>query len=245
MRWPKGPPHLALNPHYFFCISLFLFLFGQVSGQGPPHLALSPPNVFFMFFLCFPFLDFNIKPCFPPKNGCFCLFFRVSLCFSLAFLLASPFFTSSFFVSLSLSLFSFLPSCFSFQFLVLAFCFRLVCFQFQDVLLFLVFCLFSCFVLNHHIRCVALLLVFLLFSVLLLWYVVIFLNVGYLSRTSLKKWKFRKPQNEKRRKNDILTRAVSTGVFTKSAFSFCVSLKLACFAENTIKIMVSAEKTKR
>ena len=43
------------------------------------------------------------------------------------------------------------------------------------------------------------------------------------------------------KKTDILTRAVSTVVFTNSVFFlFCVSLIFACFAENTIKIGVSA-----
>ena len=42
---------------------------------------------------------------------------------------------------------------------------------------------------------------------------------------------------------DILTRAVSTGVLTNSVFFlFCVSLNFAFFAENTIKIEVSAKK---
>ena len=46
-------------------------------------------------------------------------------------------------------------------------------------------------------------------------------------------------------KKDILTRAVSTGVLTNSVFfSFCVSLKFAFFAKNTIKIGVSAKKKK-
>ena len=43
-------------------------------------------------------------------------------------------------------------------------------------------------------------------------------------------------------KTDILTRAVSTGVFTNSVF--CVSLNFACFGENTIRIVVSAKQTK-
>ena len=56
MRWPEGPPHLALNPPYF-CV-----VFG------------------------FPFFVFNRKkPCSPLENGIFCLFLSVSLCFSLAF----------------------------------------------------------------------------------------------------------------------------------------------------------------
>ena len=48
-------------------------------------------------------------------------------------------------------------------------------------------------------------------------------------------------------KTDILTRAVSTIVFTNSVFFlFCVSFNFAFFAENTIKIGVSAQqKTKK
>ena len=45
------------------------------------------------------------------------------------------------------------------------------------------------------------------------------------------------------KKTDILTRTVSTGVFTNSVFFvFCVSFNFACFAENTIKVGVSAQK---
>ena len=58
VRWPKGPPHLALNPPYFDLFAFVFFLcfvfvvslccFGGFKGQvrwpkGPPHLALSPP----------------------------------------------------------------------------------------------------------------------------------------------------------------------------------------------------------
>ena len=81
MRWPKGPPHLALNPPYFFVFVFFLFFlfcfFGGFKGQvrwpkGPPHLALNPPYFLFVFF-CFcsfsllSFLCFLIdkKPVFP------------------------------------------------------------------------------------------------------------------------------------------------------------------------------------
>ena len=47
-------------------------------------------------------------------------------------------------------------------------------------------------------------------------------------------------------KKDILTRAVSTGVLTNSVFFlFCDSLNFAFFAENTIKIGVSAKKKKK
>ena len=75
VRWPTGPPHLALNPPYllvlfllllflfvcccFFGLLLFVLFFGGFKGhvrwpKGPPHLAPNPPFVFFCFFLfCF------------------------------------------------------------------------------------------------------------------------------------------------------------------------------------------------
>ena len=73
VRWPKGPPHLALNPPcflfvflflLFFCL-LFVCFFGGFKGQvrwpkGPPHLALNPPSIFCFFWLgscCFVFLS--------------------------------------------------------------------------------------------------------------------------------------------------------------------------------------------
>ena len=63
MRWPEGPPHLALNPPYLFflcfvfCFFVFVF-FGGFKGQvrwpeGPPHLALNPPCLFFVCFCLF------------------------------------------------------------------------------------------------------------------------------------------------------------------------------------------------
>ena len=80
VRWPKGPPHLALNPPYclvfvfllvvvFFCFLCLFFLgvlffcfcfFGGFKGQvrwpkGPPHLALNPPYFFSLFFFVFSF----------------------------------------------------------------------------------------------------------------------------------------------------------------------------------------------
>ena len=86
MRWPKGPPHLALNPPYlYFCFS---------------------------FFSSLPSLDLFLigKPCFSPEKGNYCFFICISLCFSLALFGPPPFFPFSFFVSLSLSLVLF--SCF-------------------------------------------------------------------------------------------------------------------------------------
>ena len=79
MRWPKGPPPLALNPPYI------LLLFCFVVGGG---LFCR------VFFLCFLFLKrlFSLW----KKEGIFCSFSSVSLCFFLACL------TSPFFVPLSL-----------------------------------------------------------------------------------------------------------------------------------------------
>ena len=99
MRWPFGPPHLALNPPYlFFCLFSFgfLFLFGS-----------------------FPFFVFNRKTLFsPPKKGIFCFF---SQCFP--FFLPSLFRLPLFhFLFLCLSVFLFfLPSFLSF--FLLPFCF--------------------------------------------------------------------------------------------------------------------------
>ena len=81
VRWPKGPPHLALNPPYFFVFVFLLFFvcfFGGFKGQvrwpkGPPHLALNPPYLFFfvfwvlVFFFALLSLFFNRqKTCFSP-----------------------------------------------------------------------------------------------------------------------------------------------------------------------------------
>ena len=120
MRWPEGPPHLALNPPYLlfifccFCCFCFLCFFGGFKGQvrwpeGPPHLALSPPYLFiylfiyFCFCFCcfcsFPFFAFNRKTLFLPLKRAFLYIFCVSLSFSLNLFWPSPFP-----VSLSLSL---------------------------------------------------------------------------------------------------------------------------------------------
>ena len=96
MRWPEGPPHLALNPSYFFI-------------------------VWFCFCFCFPCLSLLLidkQPCFPPRKGHFCLFSMFLFLFPLTFFGFPPFS-----VSLSLSL-SF--SCLSFFLLCLSFCFFFV-----------------------------------------------------------------------------------------------------------------------
>ena len=102
----------------FFCLFFFGGFKGQVRWpKGPPHLALNPPYLFLYFCFCFffvPFLSLLLieKPCFPPKKA----FFVYFLCFS--FFLPQPFLTSPFFCfsfSVSLLLLSFfLPSCLSF-----------------------------------------------------------------------------------------------------------------------------------
>ena len=96
VRWPKGPPHLALNPPYlFFFLFLFCFCFfvsfyvfleglkaGEVSRRATSlgvsrylqlSLALNPPYLFFVFclfcfFFLFPFLSLFLieKHCFSP-----------------------------------------------------------------------------------------------------------------------------------------------------------------------------------
>ena len=72
VRWPEGPPHLALNP-----------------PSGHLTWPLNPPYLLFFCFFCFflSFLCFLIhkNPCFSLEKGIFCLFLSVSLCFSLAF----------------------------------------------------------------------------------------------------------------------------------------------------------------
>ena len=76
---------------FLFCLLyLFHFLFSRVCF------------VFFLFLFLLLFLE--ERTCFPPKKRHFCLFFSVSLCFSLAFSL-SLFHSPCFTLSLSLSLF--------------------------------------------------------------------------------------------------------------------------------------------
>ena len=76
VRWPEGPPHLALNPPYlFFCfcfVFVFLFFFGVFllggfKGQvrwpeGPPHLALNPPYLFVVFLFSWLLFVFFLVP---------------------------------------------------------------------------------------------------------------------------------------------------------------------------------------
>ena len=238
-----GPRPSLLFCFFFVLFSFFSFCFiwgGGFKGQvrwpkGPPHLALNPP--FFVFlFLLFVFLK-DRKNCFPPKKGHFCCsFFCVSLCFFLAFLGPPPFSLS---LSLSLSFllfFSSFLSVFHFCIWFLFFLFFLFCLFFIQVdlqFLFLFFffydfCLLSCFVLNHNLKFVFVLhLVFLLlFLVFVAFIFCYFFMFGNLSKTSLKKKKHGNSKNSKNekcrktKKTDILTRTISTSVFTNSVFFF-------------------------
>ena len=106
MRWPEGPPHLALNSLFFIS-----FFWGGC------------------FFLSFLFFVIQKKLGFPRKGAFFCLFLSLSLCFSLAFfglplfqlcLSTIIFFFSSF---LSASLLSFTSFFLSLSFLLFLLCF--------------------------------------------------------------------------------------------------------------------------
>ena len=131
VRWPKGPPHLALNPPYFLFV-FYWFLF-----------------FFIAFLFCFCTRQTNL---FSPKKGHFLFIFQCLPLFLFSLFGASPIsFPFSFFVSLLLFSF-FLPSCFSFSLSDSCFFFLLcLLFLFQDVILFLLFCLLSCVLLNHNI----------------------------------------------------------------------------------------------
>ena len=67
VRWPEGPPHLALNPPYFFCFVIALFggFKGQVRWPFGPK-----PSFFMSVFSCFVFCSFpfftSIKKLFSP-----------------------------------------------------------------------------------------------------------------------------------------------------------------------------------
>ena len=106
LRWPEGPPHLALNPPYFFCF--LCFLFGFVSRRTK--------NLFY------------------PEKGHFCIFLNLfSLSLSLylsSFVVFLAFFLACFLfflVSVFLSLFFFLSS----YFLSLSWLFSFLCFLFS------------------------------------------------------------------------------------------------------------------
>ena len=117
-------------------------------------------------------------------------------------------------------------------------------------MLFFFFCLLSSFVLNHHVWFIfALYLVFffLLFLAFVAFIFCNFLNLGYLSKNiseTLEIAKNTKMKNAQKRTfwQEQLAQMCSQIV---SFFLFCVSLNFAFFAENTIKIGVSAKKKKK
>ena len=187
--------------------------------------SLGPkPSLFFVFlllFFCFPFFAFHrTKPVFHVKNGIFVYVsvypFVFSPCLALRF---------SFFLPVSCPLF-FLPSRFSCQFLGFAFCFCFV--LFSRCFCFWFFCLLFCVVWNRNIiyflvlHLVCLLLLLFLGFALIFCYFSIF---GYLSENIFQKiWKFKKKQRIIKTKTDILTRAISTIVFTNSVIYIYVFL---------------------
>ena len=231
MRWPKGPPHLALNPPCFLFVFAVLFLF-----------------VFFLFFSLLSFLFFyRQKTCFPPKKGHFLFIFSVSLSFSLAFFGPPPF-LPFLFICLSLVLL-FLPSFlfFIFSFWFLLFHFVVFVFLVSRCSFVFVFCLLSCVVLNHNISFIfALHLVFwlLLFFCSSCFAILLFFDFWKPVKNISEKMEIGKTAKMKNaQKTDILTKAVSTVVFTNSVFvSFLCFFQFCIFAENTIKIGVSAKK---
>ena len=115
VRWPEGPPHLALNPPYFLFV-LFVLFFVFLS-------LLLIENLFFPLEMCI-----------------FCLFLSVSLCFSLASF-GLPLFQFILLclclsLSLSCSFLCFFPPVFLFCFLLVP-CFSLfLCFSLSSLLLF-------------------------------------------------------------------------------------------------------------
>ena len=98
MRWPKAPPHLALNPPFvWFVLFSFLFLFSFLVLEDKP--VLTPKNRSFFIFQCLPLFLPSFLFNFP---------FSHSLSRSLS-------------LSLSLVLF-FLPSFFAFVFAFASLC---------------------------------------------------------------------------------------------------------------------------
>ena len=137
---PKPSFFLFVFLVVFFCFLFFWRVKGQVRWpKGPPHLALNPPYLFLLLF-CFVFCFFGCliqkRPCFPLEKGIFCLF-SVFLFLSPLALFGLPLFVFLFHC-LSFFFFSFfLPSCLCFLlsfgslFLSLSFFFFLLCFSFM------------------------------------------------------------------------------------------------------------------
>ena len=155
------------------------------------------------------FLFCSSLVCFVCVCFCLCLFLSVSYVIHLFAILVFWFNVHS-------------NLCFSLRFLVLCFLFLFCLVYVSDVPLCVFVFLLFCFVLNHKIRFVCFassyLVVVFRFDILFL------LIFGYLSKTSPQRLELANTKNQICRKTDILTRAVSTGVFTNSVFSFFVCL---------------------
>ena len=172
-----------------------------------------------------------------------------TICFGQFFLDYLAFFGLSLFhflfLCLSLVLF-FLTSCFSCQFLVLAFCFCFVCFLFQDVLLLVCFCVLSrllWFTILYIFPCI-------LFSCCCCCFgfcfdILLFFDFWLPIKKHLSKNgdPETKNKNAEKKKTDILTRTVSTDVFTNSVFLFLCFFEFCIFAESTIKRTKNAKNT--
>ena len=87
VRWPKVPPHLALNPPYFsFCFSFLSLLLIEKTcfplNKGIlDYFSVSPfvsPECFFLSLFYFLFLCLSLVLCFLPS---FFAFFFASFCF--------------------------------------------------------------------------------------------------------------------------------------------------------------------
>ena len=169
--------------------------------------------------------------------------------FLFSFLWASPF-VPFLFLCLSLLLF-FLPSFLSFLFLLLAFSFCYLCFLLGSRFYFVVFFVSACCLVLFWIIMFDFLLFSILFSCccflfLLLSYFAIFENWQPIKKHVWKFWILQKSQKWKMHKKRTFWQKQLAQKCSQivSFFLFCVSLNFAFFAENTIKIGVSAKKKK-
>ena len=194
-------------------------------------------------FVCFVFFWFLVfafarkTQFFPQKRAFFVYFVCVSLCFSLAFFELPPF-------SLSLSL-SLSCSCLASFLAVFHFCIWFLLFLF--VFCFFVsrcsFVFFFCFSASCLVLFRIIMLDFVLLCILFsgcwcccLFFLLCYFVVFYFLETCQKhlwkngNWKTAKMKNAEKQKTDILTRAVSTIVFTNSVFfSFLCFFKFCMF----------------
>ena len=164
---------------------------------------------------------------------------------------ASPFFPFSFFVSLSLVMF-FLPSLLFFISLSGSFIFFLFglllgsrCYVVFPFLLVVFFCFeSSCLIYFCFVSCFILLVVFGFCCFHILYFFEFWLPI---KKHLWKKWKLQKNQKWKMHKKRTFWQEQLAQVCLQivSFFLFCVSLNFALFAENTIKIGVSAKTKKK